>query len=108
MPNTAQEQEQAFAKALLSQKAEADYHENVQFGGAAKQYVRMYGWLAYIKDFTKRRSEAGVTTPFKYFTLPGSNMTDIGVLWNAGLIKPVEGKVNIAICDKVHANWLLE
>jgi len=34
-------------------------------------------------------------------------MTDIGVLWNAGLIEPIDGQVNIAICDKEFANLVV-
>jgi asparagine synthetase B (glutamine-hydrolysing) len=30
-------------------------------------------------------------------------MTDIGLLWNAGLLEPIDGMFNIAICDKEHA-----
>lgn len=50
-----------------------------------------------------RRAAVGIKTPFKYLTLPGPNMTDIGLLWNAGLIEPFDGKVNIAICDREYA-----
>ena len=86
----------------LSDKTQLDSQIQT-FSGAAKQYVRSEGWLKPIKNFVSRRAKAGITTPFKYLTLPGPNMTDIGVLWNAGLIEPIDGKVNIAICDREYA-----
>ena len=104
MPNIAEEA--AFDNGLLVEKEKAA-SEIQKFQGAAKQYVRVHGWLVYVKDFTSRRAEAGITTPFKYLTLPGPNMSDIGVLWNAGLIEPIDGKVNIAICDKEYANLVV-
>ncbi|MGB0388037.1 MAG: hypothetical protein ACPGWR_24745 [Ardenticatenaceae bacterium] len=96
------EEKQRFDEAAALQRAKL-HSEVHQFDGAAKQYVRAHGWLEPIKDFTKRRTEAGITTPFKYFTLPGPNMTDIGLLWNAGLIEPINGKLNMAICDREYA-----
>lgn len=98
--------EPTFKKTPFLQNSTAD-SEILKFDGPAKQYVRVHGWLEYIKDFTRRRTQAGITTPFKYLTLPGPNMTDIGILWNAGLIEPFEGKVNIAICDKMYANLVV-
>ena len=84
MASTAKDR--AFNRALLSQRRKLA-SETPKFDGPAKQYVRVYGWLSYIEDFINRRTVAGVTTPCKYLTLPGPNMTDIGVLWNAGLIE---------------------
>lgn len=101
MPNIPEENTVDNTLLLKQSKADSDVQK---FDGPAKQYVRVYGWLEHIADFTTRRTEAGLTTPFKYLTLPGPNMTDIGVLWKAGLIKPVFGKINIAICDKEQAN----
>ena len=100
------EEKEPFNEAMALQRAKL-HSEVHKFDGAAKQYVRMYGWLQHIKDFVLRRTEAGVTTPFKYFTLPGPNMTDIGLLWNAGLIEPINGKVNIAICDREYADQVV-
>ena len=104
MASTAKDR--AFNRALLSQRRKLA-SETPKFDGPAKQYVRVYGWLSYIKDFINRRTEAGITTPCKYLTLPGPNMTDIGVLWNAGLIEVPVSKLKIAICDKEYAELVV-
>ena len=104
MASTAKDR--AFNRALLSQRRKLA-SETQKFDGPAKQYVRVYGWLSYIKDFINRRTEAGIATPCKYLTLPGPNMTDIGVLWNAGLIEVPVGKLKIAICEKEYAELVV-
>ena len=53
----------------------------------------------------KRRLEDGVNTPLKYLSIPGPNASDIGLLWNKGILQQnAEGKLNVAICDKQYAD----
>jgi hypothetical protein len=69
-----------------------------------KQYVRRDGWLKIIKAYIKQRHKDGVDGPIKYLTLPGPNASDIGYLSkNRVLGRSEDGKLNVAICDKDHA-----
>lgn len=68
-----------------------------------KQYVRREGWLQYIKDYVERRRAMGVTR-LKYFTLPGRNALDVGMLYQEGLLeRKDDGFPTLAICDREHA-----
>lgn len=70
----------------------------------AKQYVREEGWLAAASRYVSDMRAAGISRPVKYFTLPGDEAIDIGVLYKAGIIQPENGKwKNVAICDKTSA-----
>lgn len=69
-----------------------------------KQYVRHEGWLRWIRDYIEHKHAEGVDDPLKYFTLPGLNALDIGLLYRAGLLKyDGEGFPTVAICDNRHA-----
>jgi len=70
-----------------------------------KQYVRHFGWLQVIQDFIDRRREVGVDRPLRYLTIPGSNASDIGLLWRAGLLtRTNDGFPHVAICDETSAD----
>lgn len=70
-----------------------------------KQYVRRFGWLQVIQDFVERRQKAGVDRPLRYLTIPGSNASDIGLLWRVGLLTQTnDGFPYVAICDETSAD----
>ncbi len=69
-----------------------------------KQFIRHFGWLQVIQDFVERRREAGVDRPLRYLTIPGSNASDIDLLWQAGLLTRTNGGFPyVAICDETSA-----
>lgn len=66
-----------------------------------KQFVRRRGWLQVIRNYVRRRHQAGVNSPLKYLTLPGPNASDIGFFWKERMLQQREdGKLNVAICDR--------
>src|SRR5258706_3587761 len=70
-----------------------------------KQYIRREGWEKVLATFIQKIRASDVTRPWKYFTLPGENALDIGHLYRKGLldVNP-EGKLSVAICDKLYGN----
>lgn len=69
-----------------------------------KQYIRRFGWLDVIKDYMERRRNDGVDRPLKYFTIPGPNASDIGLLAQTNiLIRTSEGFPYVTICDETSA-----
>lgn len=71
----------------------------------SKQYVRREGWEKVLDTFLQKVRACGVARPLKYFTLPGENALDIGHLYTKGLLNfDSEGKLSVAICDKLHGN----
>jgi hypothetical protein len=73
-----------------------------------KQYVRRFGWLRIIQDYVERRQKDGVDRPLRYLTIPGSNASDIGLLWRAGLLdRTNDGFPYVAICDETSAEEVM-
>jgi len=69
-----------------------------------KQYIRRFGWLEVIKDYMERRRNDGVDRPLKYFTIPGPNASDIGLLAQANILnRTSEGFPYVTICDETSA-----
>ena len=69
-----------------------------------KQYIRRFGWLEVIKDYMERRRNDGVDRPLKYFTLPGPNASDIGLLAQTNILnRTSEGFPYVTICDETSA-----
>lgn len=64
-----------------------------------------------IDDYARKRQAAfggRDRQPLKYLTLPGANATDIGLLWQAGILeKTLDGKLNVAICDQESADTVV-
>jgi hypothetical protein len=87
------------------EEAESDVAASIWDQDPIKQYVRRRGWRDVIETYINAARQAGIERPLKFLTLPGPNATDIGFLWNAGLIQRTEsGTLSVAICDKKHAD----
>jgi len=85
----------------LREQAERQVTVSIWDRDPIKQYIRRFGWLQVIQDFIERRREAGVARPLKYLTIPGPNASDIGLLWQAGLLtRTNDGFPYVAICDR--------
>jgi hypothetical protein len=70
-----------------------------------KQYIRYFGWLQVIQDYVERRRNDGVDRPISYLTFPGPAATDVGMLWQAGLLVRTEaGFPNVVVCDEEYAD----
>jgi hypothetical protein len=69
-----------------------------------KQYVRREGWLRWIQDYVRRREAEGMDEPWTFFTLPGRNALDVGLLYQEGLLpRDDRGFPTVAICDRESA-----
>jgi len=92
----------------IREQAERQVAVSVWDRDPIKQYIRRFGWLEVIKNFVERQKGAGVDRPLKYLTIPGSNASDIGLLWQADLLtRTSEGFPDVAICDKTSAEEVL-
>lgn len=73
-----------------------------------KHFVRTFGWLNVVEDYIRRLRNDGINRPWKYFTLPGRNSTDIGLLMNSDLLdKTPDGTLSVAICDHKYADQVV-
>ncbi len=87
-----------------SQEKEEEIYER----GPLKMFVRDHAWLELIKLYLKRRKADGASTDFKYLTLPGGRGIDIGLLWEAGLLRRRKGNwANVAICDETDSTTIM-
>lgn len=90
-------------KALV-QQAKTQVDNEIWDDDPVKHYVRRFGWLEIIQRYREQRLNDGIETPLKILTLPSKNATDIGLLFNNGIIaKDDNGKLNVAICDDTYS-----
>ena len=92
----------------LREQAERQVAASVWDRDPIKQYVRRFGWLQVTQGFVERQREAGVERPLKYLSIPGPNASDIGLLWQAGLLaREDDGFPYVAICDRTSAEQVV-
>lgn len=75
------------------------------YEGPEKQFVRREG-LKETQRFIDYRKSLNYSNPIKYFTFPGKNASDIGLLYAEGIISKEEFSNQVAICDEGNALFL--
>lgn len=85
----------------IREQAERQVTVSVWDRDPIKQYVRRFGWLQVIQDYVERRRKDGIDRPLDYLTMPGPNASDIGLLWQSGLLdRNDDGHFShVVICD---------